>query len=328
MRWKAPFPALMVFATAGWAATSPPCATCHPQEAAAHARTQMASAMVPALASAFAENLPDHPLREPNDGYQIFYKRTNKGIAVTAIRADDRADGLIEWVFGSGQVGQTPVVRTPAGLLESHVSYFPQIHRYGITVGHQAGASPTAQAALGLKQNPDDLRKCFGCHATTVASNLTPIVPGVQCERCHPGASDHAVGRGKPLNPGKMQPTAQVQFCGACHRVKTQGKDSGLENIRFQPLRLMKSRCYASGKLACTTCHQAHQDARRNDPAYYNQKCHTCHAAGQNAMHTDARQTGNCIGCHMPQVQLHPALRFTDHFIRVVESREARERAN
>jgi hypothetical protein len=109
-----------------------------------------------------------------------------------------------------------------------------------------------------------------------------------------------------------------VRFCGDCHRTKPPVDDRQLENLRFQPLRLMKSRCFAGGKLACTTCHPAHQDARRNAAAFYNEKCITCHNVP--APHTDERAQGDCIGCHMPYVQLHPALKFTDHFIRVVKT--------
>ena len=123
-------------------------------------------------------------------------------------------------------------------------------------------------------------------------------------------------GHGKPLNPGKLAPAAQVEFCGQCHRNKPPVDDFELENVRFQPLRLAKSRCYASGKLACTSCHPAHQDARRNAAPFYNEKCATCH----HAPHMDERANGDCIGCHMPYVQLHPALKFTDHFIRVVKN--------
>jgi len=217
-------------------------------------------------------------------------------------------------LLGAGAQGQTPLVRTAAGIRESRVSYFPQLHQYGVTVGQDADPSLSAAAALGLKQSPHDLGTCLGCHATSVSRNLTPLVPGIQCERCHPGAERHAAGKGMPLNPGKLKPAAQVQFCGACHRIKPSVDDSALENIRFQPLRLMKSRCFASGRLACTTCHAAHEDARRNNPDYYNSRCRTCHTAS--ATHADVRAQGNCIGCHMPRVRLHPALVFTDHYIR------------
>jgi hypothetical protein len=281
----------------------------------------MAHAMIPVLESAFAKNLADRQLRESTDGYTFTYRRVGSGIKVTAARGDDKADGLIEWVLGAGAQGQTPLVRTPDASLESRVSYFPGLDQYGITVGQDGGASPDAYAALGRKQSSHDIQACLACHATQVSQDLNPIVPGIQCVRCHTGADEHARGVGElPLNPTKLSAPAQVQFCGDCHRIKSLADDAQLENIRFQPLRLMKSRCFASGKLACTTCHPAHQDARRDDPAFYNEKCQACH--NRTALHADERQKGNCIGCHMPYVQLHPALKFTDHFIRIMKAND------
>ena len=279
----------------------------------------MAHAMLPALDSGFAQNLSNRPLRESGDGYMFTYHRVEKGVEVTAIRGADKADGLIEWVLGAGAQGQTPLVHTSDAILESRVSYFPQLHTYGITIGQDAGGSANAHFALGRKQNSHDLQSCIGCHSTAITRDLQPVIPGVQCQRCHLGADEHARGNGKPpLNPGKLDAPAQVRFCGNCHRVKPPVDDTQLENVRFQPLRLMKSRCFSSGKLACTTCHVAHRDAVRNAPDFYDQKCHACHDG--RAFHADQRQKGDCIGCHMPYVQLHPALKFTDHFIRVVKA--------
>ncbi len=318
MRWRVVLPALACWVAANGAPPVPECASCHPAEAKLHATSRMAHAMVPASSSAFAGNLPDQPLHESNDGYSFLYRRTNDGLTVTAVKGDSRADGLIEWVLGAGAQGQTPLVGAGDTILESRVSYFPELHQYGITVGQDAGASANAQKALGVKLNAPTLQACISCHATAVTRDFRPVIPGVQCERCHSGAEAHARGQGTPFNPGKLDAVAQVRFCGTCHRVKPPVDDAQLENLRFQPLRLMKSRCFASGKLACTTCHSAHQDARREDAAYYNEKCHACHDA--QAFHTDQRQTGDCIGCHMPYVELHPALHFTDHFIRVVKA--------
>ncbi|MFL6354167.1 MAG: hypothetical protein ACJ74Z_20275 [Bryobacteraceae bacterium] len=279
----------------------------------------MAHAMLPALNSGFAQNLPDRPLRESVDGYAFTYHRVENGIEVTTARGEDKAAGVIEWVLGAGAQGQTPLVRTPQATLESRVSYFPGLHQYGITIGQDGGASAHALTALGRKQNRHDLQACIACHATAITLDLEPAVPGVQCVRCHVGAEEHASGTGKPpLNPGKLSAPAQVRLCGNCHRSTPPIDEAQLENIRFQPLRLMKSRCFTSGRLACTTCHPAHQDARRNDPVFYNEKCQVCHSG--TALHVDQRQKGDCIGCHMPYVQLHPALRFTDHFIRIVKA--------
>ncbi len=298
------------------------CASCHPAETKLHERSRMAHAMVAAAESAFGKNLPGQPLRESAGGYGVSYKMSPFGsINVTAERGADRAEGRIDWVMGAGAQGQTPLVEAGGATLESHVSYFPELGRFGITIGQEGGASPNAQAALGVKQSARAVRACVECHATGVTADLQPVTPGVQCARCHAGAAEHVRTKGPVGNPGKMTAVEQVRFCGACHRDKPAVDEKQLENVRFQPLRLMDSQCFRSGKLACTTCHAAHQDARRNDAAFYNGKCVECHG-GQTGQrfHADARQKGDCIGCHMPYVELHPALRFTDHDIRVVKA--------
>lgn len=298
------------------------CAGCHPTETKLHEQTRMAHAMVAAGESAFGKNLPEQPLREPAGGYAVLYKMSPFGsIGVRAERGGDHAEGQINWVMGAGEQGQTPLVERGETTLESHVSYFPKLGRFGITIGQEGGASPSAEAALGAKQSGQAVRACIGCHATGVTQDLQPVIPGVQCARCHAGAPEHAVTKGPVGNPGRMAAVEQTRFCGACHRDKPPVDEKQLENVRFQPLRLMESKCFRSGKLACTTCHAAHRDARRNDAAFYNGKCVDCHGGqpGQR-FHTDARQRGDCIGCHMPYVELHPALRFTDHDIRVVKA--------
>jgi hypothetical protein len=319
MRWAVAALPLVCCFLAAQQTPAPECAACHAAEAKLHARTRMAHAMSPALSSAFVENLPRQPLRESGDGYAFAYSNVENGVSVTAMRGGSHAQGLIEWVMGAGAQGQTPLVRSMDGMRESRVSYFPQLHQYGITVGQDGGASPNAEAALGLKESGRDLESCIGCHSSAITRDLQPVIPGVQCGRCHLGAEEHARGGSKPpLNPGKLSAPEQVRFCGNCHRNKPPVDDAQLENLRFQPLRLVKSRCFTSGQLACTTCHVAHQDARRNDPAFYNAKCHACHDS--QSFHTDQRKSGDCIGCHMPYVELHPALHFTDHFIRVVKA--------
>lgn len=318
IRWSAAALAFVLSACLT-AADARECASCHPAEARLHAGTRMAHAMVPVLESAFARNAAGRKLHESADGYEITYHRTDAGLAVTARRGNDMADGVIEWVLGAGAQGQTPLVRAVNGMLESRVSYFPQLQQYGITIGQAAGSSASAIAALGVRQNNGELQSCIGCHASAITRHLEPVIPGVQCQRCHLASSEHArTGIGEVGNPGKFSAPEQVRFCGNCHRVKAPVNDTALENVRFQPLRLMKSRCFQSGKLACTTCHAAHADAKRNDPDFYNGKCRACHS--DQTAHADARQKGDCIGCHMPYVQLHPALRFTDHYIGVVKA--------
>jgi hypothetical protein len=296
-----------------------PCAACHEAEVGAYSHTHMALAMVAARESGFRRHLLEQPLRESRDGYVFVFKRIDNAIVVSTQRGNDHAEGTIEWVAGAGAQGETPLIRTSDAVLESRVSYFSKLDQFGITLGHNAGASRNAKEALGMEQDTRDLRNCLNCHASNVSSDLKSFTPGVQCVRCHPGADLHAEGKEPPLNPGKLSGPDQVRFCGQCHRNKPLGNESEIANVRFQPFRLAKSRCFASGALSCTACHPAHQDAKRNADAFYNAKCNDCHVRG---FHSDSRQSGNCVSCHMPRMQLHPALTFTDHFIRVLENDE------
>jgi hypothetical protein len=279
----------------------------------------MAQAMTPAMKSAFAQAVAGRPVYEAKNGYEFRYQLVSAagGLAVTAQRDDDRAEGVIEWVLGAGAQGQTPLIRVGNALLESRVSYFPPLGRFGITIGQAAESSRSAAAALGVKQSSRDAKACLGCHSAGVTSELGSVIPGVQCEQCHARAEEHARGLASVVNPGKLDAMDQVRICGACHRLTPPVDDTQIENVRFQPARLMRSRCFVSGRLACTTCHPAHEDAKRNDAVFYNGKCGDCH---ETVHAEDVRRKGDCIGCHMPYVQLHPALKFTDHYIRVVKA--------
>lgn len=302
----------------GASPSSTSCATCHPSEVAQQEKTAHAHAMLPVLKSAMGENLPSQPLHESAGGFQFAYKPTSDGVSVTVFRGSERAEAFIKWVMGAGVQGETPLIRTLNGLDESRISYFPQVYRYGITIGHPAGISPDANAALGFNLDAKSMERCFGCHTTGgFTQDLEPIKPGVHCARCHSGAEEHARGRGMPFNPGKLNSRMQVLFCGNCHRSSVlPEQEHDLENVRFQPYRLMKSACFASGKLACTTCHSGHTDVVRNDHAFYIAKCVGCHPG--TTAHADGLEKADCITCHMPRVAIHTALKFTDHYIRVV----------
>ena len=54
--------------------------------------------------------------------------------------------------------------------------------------------------------------------------------------------------------------------------------------------------------------------------AGYDKRCAGCHA---NARHRVAVAKQSCVGCHMPQVQTGPHLRFTNHWIGVYSDSNA-----
>ncbi len=176
------------------------------------------------------------------------------------------------------------------------------------------------KGGLGWAQTADEARKCFNCHSTSASKDLTSLTPGVQCIRCHVGAEDHSNGHGLPVNPGKLDHLAQVKLCGECHRLKPpSGDENNIGNVRFQPLRIMKSACFKRGDIKCTTCHPAHRNALRNAPDVYNSKCLNCHH--DQSEHVISQAKMSCIGCHMPKVNPAPGLIFTDHYIRIIAIR-------
>jgi hypothetical protein len=132
-------------------------------------------------------------------------------------------------------------------------------------------------------------------------------------------------------------------FCGACHRtweqvvlmqqeLRRDGKDLGLNAVRFQPYRLTLSKCYdvSDRRISCTACHDPHHDPQR-DAAFYDSKCAACHTPDKELSRVGKRvakvcPTGKqkCVTCHMPVTELPGAhTKFADHFIRVVRPGES-----
>jgi hypothetical protein len=295
------------------------CATCHPSEAQLHSQSAHASAVMAPAGSTFVHHLPDKALGEAANGYFFEYSRTPEGINAIVQRGSDRVTAPMVWIFGSGRQGQTPVLRYEGHFIEHRVSFYVATG-YGITIGQENGVSASAKRALGWVQSDADARTCFNCHATSVRHDLTSLTPGVQCIRCHAGAEEHANGHGTPVNPGKLDHLAQVRLCGECHRIKPpSGDENDISNVRFQPLRLMKSACFLKSNIECTTCHPAHSNAQRDAPESYNRQCLHCHA--NQTGHIAREKSDNCIRCHMPRVSPAPALTFTDHFIRVLSDK-------
>ena len=85
--------------------------------------------------------------------------------------------------------------------------------------------------------------------------------------------------------------------------------------INHHAYRLQQSACYIKGGITCITCHDPHvslaKDARL---AHVKAACLDCH---QKPHATDARATGDCIGCHMPRRRTQDVVHvtMTDHRI-------------
>ena len=300
------------------------CAKCHPAEYRKQVRSHHAGALRPIAQSPIYELLLQSPPRA-----NLAYKARKDGVELTV---DGGLAAQLQWAFGDGAQGITPVGIQGGRYFEHRFSYYTGPRQFALTFGHPKRVSGV-EAELGVLQETKTISRCFGCHA--IATELTDIRPGVTCERCHgPGRAHVAAAtagaaadviRRSLVNPGRFPAKAQIEICGACHRLPEPGGTSPepeLEDpvsVRFAPIGLMASRCFiASKRLSCVTCHDPHDNARpRSDPSYA-EHCSACHATPAASPSHCPRQTNpDCLFCHMRQAALGPYLRFTDHRIRV-----------
>ncbi len=332
-----PLAALLVWiALPGWAAEyvgSQACAPCHPSEfgkqsASHHAHSlQLIEGSLLGSALLKAEHSPDNRLRYEQSAGKVLVHE--EGVPQPVI---------LEWAFGAGAQGSTPIGLWGEQFLEHRFSYYSRMGGLAPTFGHAPRVS-TPIAELGVLQDKRTISNCFNCHATGVQRSgsefsLAGMQPGVQCERCHGPGSVHiqAAERGtskdevrrEVVNPGRSPARAQIEMCGGCHRLPMpgMGEEPELEDpvtVRFAPIGLLVSRCFRAGKsVSCLTCHDPHGDARPRTSFAYSEACLGCHAADHKPIRLCRRvQKENCLPCHMQQAHLESYLRFTDHRIRI-----------
>jgi hypothetical protein len=309
------------------------CADCHRLQYASYIGSRHSRAMRPILETSLPVLLIGWPLRE-RSGIEYEYELADGGLRVSVHKGRALATGVLEWAFGAGAQGITPVGRVGDQYFEHRISFYVRAGRPALTMGHPSTAARSPRDGLGIIHQPAVIYRCFNCHATGVrpgpaGPDLSRMRPGVTCERCHGPGTDHieAAVRGDAIagtirNPGKLAAKAVVRFCGECHSPALQGVPAGesASMARFKAVGLGESRCFSrSQTLSCLTCHDPHRDARRDVDNFYSDKCRGCHrtthAAGASGC---PRATAtNCLPCHMKSVELAPFIRTTDHRIRV-----------
>jgi hypothetical protein len=182
------------------------------------------------------------------------------------------------------------------------------------------------------------------CHTTytnvlsheTGEYDRTSIIYGITCERCHPGAPEHAAYQTAypeekvskyVVNSAHLDRQLRMDACALCH--------SGLRNQLQPPFNfkvgdslkkysvggpvshqadtldvhgnqyglLTSSKCYIKSlTMDCSTCHDVHSTQYKN-PKLFSSKCITCHTeVNHSTIKVKNRMTmsENCIDCHMP----------------------------
>jgi Cytochrome c554 and c-prime len=318
------------------------CARCHAKRTVTQLTTPMARASTLASSSSV---LREHERISRKVGVYTYAISSSREEAIYSVSEDGKSiSEPLHWAFGVNQKGQTYIYQRNGAYYEGRMSFFKSLQGLDLTPGHDPQTPANREDAMGRLLAPSTLRLCFGCHTTaaTTTAGFDPLhlMPGITCEACHgPGAEHVALmedekteaGRRAIFNPKDLNPVALVDFCGACHRTMNdvvEMASTGVETVRFQPYRLESSRCWGDGdaRLACTACHDPHQQLVR-EAAAYDGKCLACHAIAP-AAKTSNDHAGkrcpvgkkDCVTCHMPRVDL-PNMHapFTDHRIRIVK---------
>jgi hypothetical protein len=255
------------------------------------------------------------------------------------------------WAIGTGRVAQSYLFKQDDGkFYEARASYFTNLKALDFTPARALASPSSIQEAMYRPVAMDEVRRCFGCHATAAnvggAFDERHMMPGVTCEACHgPGASHvkftgnraaskSGAGKSAIFNPGDLLASDAVDFCGACHGswwdVKLSG-NTGVSTAKSAPYRLVTSKCWGTGddRLTCTACHDPHRQLQ-TDPSDYDPVCRNCHVSKSGETPTKDRPgaacpvaASRCTSCHMQKVYV-PEMHadFTDHRIRIVHPGE------
>ncbi|HEV2691090.1 MAG TPA: multiheme c-type cytochrome, partial [Bryobacteraceae bacterium] len=311
--------ALCVAAGRANCAPTPECAACHRQQAQSQHATGMAQTL---QLAAGAPILVAHPKLTFRQGpYSYTIERQGDGSIYRVASGTEEFSSPIVWAVGLGAAGQTYLLNHDGHWYESRVSYYKQTDGLDLTVGARPDVPSSLNEAIGRELSKKGAEECFHCHATGAivqgVLRTDKLTPGIQCARCHDRIDAHLAGLASASAPktippklGSMSSEETADFCGQCHRtwatIASEGPHN-ITNVRFQPYRLINSRCYdaADARIRCTSCHDPHSDAPRT-LASFDKQCQSCHSAskGKPGAKLCKVAKSECAGCHMPKVEI------------------------
>jgi hypothetical protein len=264
--------------------------------------------------------------------YQVAYKNDKE---IQASRFDV--------VIGSGRKAQTFLYWYDEKAYQLPISYFVPANNWVNSPGY-----PPKQVRFD-RNVPIG---CFECHSSNIQVtsnevagdriidnfNKTSIIFGIDCERCHGPAKNHAQFHEKNPNEkasmfiskyASLSRQQKVDMCAVCHSGMQQTLKSTFDfkpgdtllNNYFTPSApvrvdeldvhgnqaqlLAASACFIKSKsLTCNSCHNTHVTERKN-MALFSKRCMSCHSPATHNFCTMAPKPGititnNCIDCHMP----------------------------
>jgi cytochrome c554/c'-like protein len=342
------------------------CLSCH-QEQKAYPRTAHHLTSRPAtqdsIAGKFGPGENILKTSEPELHYRMearkdgFYQTAVLGTPPDTASISERFD----FVVGSGRKGQTYLYWGKGDrLFQLPVSYWTAVGKWVPSPGYDDKVVNFSRPVL-----PRCLECHASFFEPLLESNVpnryrkSDYVLGVSCERCHgPGAEHAALNLAKDakptgqaiVNPAKLSRERQLGLCSLCHggigvakapafsyvvgkeledyiRLELPKPDEVVDVHGSQVALLVRSRCFKSSTMTCSTCHNVHLPQR--DVKDFSARCLACHKIQSCGLYPQRgnRIAGKCIDCHLPNqssnvivstidgVQIRPQVR--NHWIKV-----------
>jgi hypothetical protein len=266
----------------------------------------------------------------------IMYKDEGKYMQAALVNGTLTTSAPFDVVIGSGRNGQTYLTWVDNNLYQLPISYY--------TPAKQWCNSPGFPNYFFFGRIVPS--NCLECHTTSTkvlsheTSEYEPssVIYGITCERCHPGAEEHAafhIANPKEkkskyvVNAAHFDRQIRMDGCALCHSGFRTGiqhpfsfkvgdtlekyskgnpvsqKADTLDVHGNQYGLLTASQCYIkSNTMDCSTCHNVHRNEYKN-PKLFSSRCMNCHKGGEHkqcTMKVDKNivKEDNCIDCHMP----------------------------
>jgi tetratricopeptide (TPR) repeat protein len=283
--------------------------------------------------------IPKGPVIDPINK-DVIHRFDRKGDGIEASAEVDRKliKGVVAFVMGSGQHGQTMIALDEAGKPRSlRISHYSGNNTWDLTEKFRPVPADHS-GYLGDLLGPNEFTACLNCHSTRYMASISPSSPetqdrGIGCERCH-GPGDHhikSLKAGFPelaiARPKAATHADRMALCAQCHIATGEIPPSDPRFMRFQATTLPYSRCFteSGGQIDCVTCHNPHTNVETR-ASVYESKCLACHVVSKAAANLPAKaktickvnSKSDCLSCHMPKsADVMPGTTFTDHHIRI-----------
>lgn len=313
------------------------CAECHQRQAQAHEQSGHAHTF-------FTEDLCDRyakllgqEISDPERPVKFRFECVDQKLVAAATLNGETRRLPIQFGVGSGTHATTflTLLESPKGeptAIEHRLSLFDRDSKIDLTPSQSGHEIEAPIDCFGRVKRGRDVVRCVECHSTTgnvQGTSVSDLRANVNCERCHGPGRTHLIAvanrsadRAIKYAPSKASAAEEVNLCGQCHRLpealNTLPDPDDMKLARFQPVGLMQSACYrrSEGELRCSTCHDPHAPVNRESNSY-NNRCQDCHSRKHaTRSNCPVEPSGDCVACHMPSREVHPGIRFHDHWIR------------